>query len=283
MQRRFQQVDVFGSGPISGNPLAVVVDGEGLSENEMQALARWTNLSETAFLLPPTTPDADYRVRIFTLTRELAFAGHPTLGSCHAWLASGGRSRDPDTIVQECGAGLVPVRRSESGLAFAAPPLIRSGPVDDVDVDELATVLGIPRARIVDTQWVDNGPGWVAVLLEDANAVLAAEPDFGRATRPGEIDIGIVGPYPAGSECAYEIRAVFSDATGGMREDPVTGSLNASVAQWLLATGRATAPYVVSQGTRLGVAGRPRIDTDADGTVWVGGDTVTVIDGTIEL
>jgi PhzF family phenazine biosynthesis protein len=283
MRRRFQQVDVFSPYPFSGNPLAVVVDGEGLSTEEMQHFARWTNLSETTFLLPPTSPEADYRVRIFTLARELPFAGHPTLGSCHAWLQSGGVPRDPGRIVQECGAGLVPVRRGDSGLAFAAPPLIRTGPVDEAFVETLAGVLGIGRGEIVDVQWADNGPGWVAVLLKDADAVLAVEPDFSRYSGEGSLDIGLVGPYPPGAECAFEVRAVFSDEQGGMREDPVTGSLNASLAQWLLASGRATAPYVASQGTRLGRRGRPRIEQDADGTVWVGGDAVTCIDGEVEL
>ena len=283
MRRRFQQVDVFSPDPFLGNPLAVVVDGEGLSTEEMQGFSRWTNLSETTFLLPPTTPEADYRVRIFTLARELPFAGHPTLGSCHAWLAAGGVPQSGDTVVQECGAGLVPIRRGEHGLAFAAPPLLRTGPVDEALVEQLAEVLGTSRGDIVDAQWADNGPGWVAVLLKDAQAVLALEPDFSGWTGEGSLDIGIVGPYPPGSECAWEVRAVFSDEQGAMREDPVTGSLNASLAQWLLASGRATAPYVASQGTRLGRRGRPRIGQDADGTVWVGGPTLTCITGEVEI
>lgn len=283
MLRRYQLVDVFGSGPFTGNPLAVVLDAAGLTTEEMQHFARWMNLSETTFLLPPADPGADYRVRIFTLARELPFAGHPTLGSCHAWLIAGGAPRQPGSIVQECAAGLVPIRQDDDGLAFAAPPLVRSGPVDEAFVEELATILRIDRAEIVDTQWVDNGPGWVAVLLEDAAAVLAIKPDFTRYTGQGSIDIGLVGPYPDGSECAFEVRAVFSDDQGGMREDPVTGSLNASLGQWLLASGRATAPYVTSQGTGLGRRGRPRIDRDASGTVWVGGDTMTYVDGQLEI
>lgn len=282
MRRRFQQVDVFSPEPLLGNPLAVVVDGDGLSTEEMRRFARWTNLSETTFLLPPTTPEADYRVRIFALARELPFAGHPTLGSCHAWLAAGGVPRDPGRIVQECGAGRVPIRRTEHGLAFAAPPLLRAGPVDEALTRTLAEVLGIARDEIVDARWADNGPGWVAVLLKDADAVLAAEPNLGRWTGDGPLDLGIVGPYPPGGECAWEVRAVFSDA-GVLREDPVTGSLNASLAQWLLDSGRATAPYVASQGTRLDRRGRPRIDRDADGTVWVGGPTHTCIQGEVEL
>lgn len=285
MRRKFQQVDVFSAKPFFGNPLAVVLNAEGLSTEEMQRFARWMNLSETAFLLPATSSDADYRVRIFTLARELPFAGHPTLGSCHAWLTAGGEpSRaDPDRIVQECGAGLVPVRRDDHGLAFAAPPLVRTGPVDEAFVKQLAVVLGIDREEIVDTQWVDNGPGWVAVLLRDADAVLAVDPDFTRYSGEGSLEIGLVGPYPSDAECAFEIRGVFSDERGGMIEDPVTGSLNASLGQWLLSTGRATAPYVASQGTRLGRRGRPRIDQDSDGTVWVGGATVTCITGDVEI
>jgi PhzF family phenazine biosynthesis protein len=283
MRRRFQQVDVFSPDPFLGNPLAVVLDAEGLSTEEMQRFSRWTNLSETTFLLPPTSPEADYRVRIFTLAKELPFAGHPTLGSCHAWLEAGGVPRDAGRIVQECGAGLVPIRRDGHGLAFAAPPLLRTGPVDEAFVEQVAAVLGIGRREVVDAQWADNGPGWVAVLLNDARAVLALEPDFSRYSGDGSLDIGIVGPYPPDSECAWEVRAVFSDEQSGMREDPVTGSLNASLAQWLLATGRATAPYVASQGTRLGRRGRPRIGQDADGTVWVGGPAITCIRGEVEL
>lgn len=249
----------------------------------MQRFTRWANLSETAFLLTATSPDADYRVRIFTLARELPFAGHPTLGSCHAWLTAGGEPSRPDRIVQECGAGLVPVRRDNHGLAFAAPPLVRTGPVDDALVKQLAVVLGIDRDQILDTQWVDNGPGWVAVLLRDADAVLTVEPDFTKYSGEGSLEIGLVGTYPPGAECAFEVRGILSDERGGMIEDPVTGSLNASLGQWLLSTGRATAPYVASQGTRLGRRGRPRIDQDSDGTFWVGGSTVTYITGDVEL
>lgn len=283
MLRRFQQIDVFATKPFSGNPLAVVLDAEGLSTEEMQHFARWTNLSETTFLLPATSPEADYRVRIFTLARELPFAGHPTLGTCHAWLASGGVPREPNLIVQECGAGLVRVRRGNHGLAFAAPPLLRTGPVEEQFVEQLAEVLGIDRREIVDTQWVDNGPGWVAVLLNSAAKVLALEPALTKYAGEGSLDIGLVGPYPPGSECAFEVRAIFSDERGVMREDPVTGSLNASLAQWLLASGRATAPYVVSQGTRLGRAGRPHIIQDADGAVWVEGATAAYIRGEIDI
>jgi PhzF family phenazine biosynthesis protein len=281
--RRFQQVDVFGTGPCSGNPVAVVLDGEGLTTEEMQRFTRWTNLSEATFVLPPTTPDADYRVRIFTLAHELPFAGHPTLGTCHAWLTAGGRPRDPDRIVQECGAGLVPIRRSDAGLAFAAPPLIRSGVPDDADLDRAVAVLGIDRDQVLDAAWVDNGPGWLGVLLADAEQVLAVEADLGRDPGQGPLDVGVVGMHPPGAPFAYEVRALFGDGTSMLREDPVTGSLNASVAQWLLDTGRVSAPYLARQGTRLGRDGRVQVQQDADGTVWVGGATATVVSGEVAL
>jgi PhzF family phenazine biosynthesis protein len=274
--RPFRQVDVFTTTAYAGNPVAVVLDGAGLSTDEMQRLAHWTNLSETTFVLPPEAPDADYRVRIFTPVAELPFAGHPTLGTCHAWLGAGGTAKDADVVVQECGAGLVPVRRTEQGLAFAAPALIRSGPVEESLVLHIAAVLGIDRAEILDAEWADNGPGWVAVLLESADAVLAL--------RPGEVDLdlGVVGPYPPGSPQAFEVRA-FSQTDSGTVEDPVTGSLNASLAQWLLRTGRASAPYVASQGTALGRSGRVHVSQDADEMIWVGGGTITCVSGEVEL
>jgi PhzF family phenazine biosynthesis protein len=276
MQRSFSQVDVFASGPYSGNPVAVVLDASGLETEAMQRVAHWINVSETTFLLPPSSPDADYQVRIFTPTQELPFAGHPTLGTCHAWLAAGGSPTQADLVVQECKAGLVQVRRTEEGFAFAAPPLIRSGEVEDELVDHLASLLNIDRGEIQDTQWVDNGPGWVAVLLASADAVLAL--------RPGvvDLDLGAVGPYPEGSPCALEVRA-FIPKDGSTMEDPVTGSLNASLAEWLLRTGRVTAPYVASQGTALGRAGRVHVSRDGDDTIWVGGSTVTCISGELEL
>jgi PhzF family phenazine biosynthesis protein len=283
MRRRFQQVDVFGGGPLSGNPLAVVIDAGELSTEQMLRFTRWANLSETTFLLPPTTPEADYRVRIFTLAGELPFAGHPTLGTCHAWLATGGVPRDAGVVVQECGVGLVPIRRGAERLAFAAPPLIRSGPVEEGRVAQLASVLGIDRSQVVDAQWIDNGPGWVGVLLADAAAVLSLEPDFRRYAGEGSLDIGVVGAYPPGAACAFEIRALLGDDRGAMLEDPVTGSLNASVAQWLLGSGRATAPYVASQGTRLGRRGRVYVDQDPTGAIWVGGATVTHVTGQVEI
>jgi PhzF family phenazine biosynthesis protein len=275
MARPFAQVDVFTDTPYAGNAVAVVLGADGLTTEDMQRFATWTNLSETTFVLAPTA-DADYRVRIFTPVLELPFAGHPTLGTCHAWLEAGGEPRASDLIVQECGAGLVTVRRTADGLAFAAPPLVRSGPVDEELVARVAAALNLERSAIVDAQWADNGPGWVAVMLDSADAVLAVHPGF------DELDLGVVGPYPEGSPYAFEVRAFFPK-DGVLVEDPVTGSLNASLAQWLLGDGRARAPYVASQGTALGRAGRVHITRDDDGTIWVGGGTVTCITGNVEL
>jgi PhzF family phenazine biosynthesis protein len=283
MPRHFQQIDVFGANPYAGNPLAVVFGAEGLSTEEMQTFARWANLSESTFLFEPTSSEADYRVRIFTPLRELPFAGHPTLGSCHAWLSAGGSPRQQGVVVQECAAGLVRIKRGAARLAFAAPPLLRSGPVDENLTVAMADVLQIPRKEIVEAQWIDNGPGWVGLLLKDADSVLAIEPDFSRYKGEEPLHIGIAGPCPKGAECAFEVRAVYADATGQMREDPVTGSLNASLAQWLIGTGRAKPPYVTSQGTKLGRLGRPYIEQDAEGTIWIGGTTVTHVKGEIEI
>jgi PhzF family phenazine biosynthesis protein len=276
VQRSFYEIDVFTTTPYFGNALAVVLDGHGLTGSEMQRFARWMNLSETTFVSPPSRAGADYQVRIFTPTVELPFAGHPTLGTCHAWLSSGGTPADHGAIVQECAAGLIPIRRTADGLAFAAPPLVRSGPTGEPLAEHIAEVLGIKRAEIVDLEWADNGPGWIAVLLASADEVLAL--------RPGvtDLDVGVVGPYPAGSPEAFEVRA-FVPKNGATDEDPVTGSLNASIAQWLLRTGRATAPYVASQGTALGRAGRVHISRDRDNTIWVGGGTVTCVEGRVEL
>jgi PhzF family phenazine biosynthesis protein len=274
--RPFAQVDVFTAAPYRGNPVAVVLDGGGLSTAQMQRFAHWTNLSETTFVLPPTAPDADYRVRIFTPVAELPFAGHPTLGTCHAWLGAGGEPSDAGAIVQECDAGLVPIRRTPDGLAFAAPPLIRSGPVDEPLVEDIVRALGIARADIVDVAWADNGPGWVAVLLGSADAVLALRPSF------VDLDLGVVGPLPEGEPEAFEVRAFFPK-DGVLVEDPVTGSLNASLAQWLLGGGRAVAPYTARQGTALGRAGRVHVTRGGDGVIWVGGGTVTCVAGEVDL
>ncbi|MBA2253962.1 MAG: PhzF family phenazine biosynthesis protein [Chloroflexi bacterium] len=274
--RPFRQVDVFTTEPYRGNPVAVVHDADGLSTEQMARFANWTNLSETTFLLAPESSDADYRVRIFTPGSELPFAGHPTLGSCHAWLEAGGTPRQADVIVQECGAGLIRIRRTADGLAFAAPPLIRSGAVDEATVARVAKSLGIDRDEVQDAQWADNGPGWVAVLLADAQAVLDLRPGI------ADMDIGVAGPYPPGSPAAFEVRAFFPK-DGATVEDPVTGSLNASLAGWLLSSGRARAPYVASQGTALGRAGRVRVSQDDDGTIWVGGGTITCVRGAVDL
>ena len=272
---QFRQVDVFTDTPYFGNPVAVVLGADGLSGEQMQRFARWTNLSETTFVLAPRASGADYLVRIFTPTSELPFAGHPTLGTCHAWLEAGAGSAGQDAVVQECGAGLITVRRTDAGLAFAAPPLVRSGPVEEAVAERVVRALNLMPSDLVDIAWADNGPGWVAVLLASAEAVLAV--------RPGavDMDIGVVGPYPDGSPEAFEVRA-FSPMITSI-EDPVTGSLNASLGQWLLAAGRVTAPYVASQGTAMGRRGRVHVSRDADGQVWVGGGTVTCISGTVEL
>jgi PhzF family phenazine biosynthesis protein len=275
MQRAFQQVDVFTTEPYLGNPVAVVLDCAGIGDAQMQRFAAWTNLSETTFVLPPTAAGADYRVRIFTPSVELPFAGHPTLGTCHAWLSSGGASAG-DVIVQQCGAGLVPVRRTGDGLAFAAPPLVRSGPVDEPVVRHIAALLGTDRSGIVAAEWVDNGPGWAGVLLPSADDVLALRPG------PVDMDIGVAGPCPPGSPHAFEVRA-FTPKLGATAEDPVTGSLNASLAQWLTRTGRAAVPYTVSQGTAVGRRGRVHVSADPDGTIWVGGGTVTCVTGQVDL
>jgi PhzF family phenazine biosynthesis protein len=278
----FQIVDVFGAEAFAGNPVAVVRLQHEIDAALMLRVTRWLNLSETSFLLPPTDLAADYRVRIFTPARELPFAGHPTLGTCHAWLHAGGVPRDEHVVVQECGAGLVRVRRDGAALAFAAPAVIRAGAVEDEKLREIAQVLRIESAEIVAAQWVDNGPGWVAVMLASADAVLAVEPAPRHSER---IDLGVVGPYPEGHAraAAYEIRAFFSDPFGGLVEDPVCGSLNASVAQWLIREGKATAPYQVTQGSRLNRDGRIAVSQGGDGQVWIGGATATLLSGTATL
>jgi PhzF family phenazine biosynthesis protein len=276
MPRRFAQVDVFSDTAYLGNPVAVVLDGDGLTSDQMQRFAAWTNLSETTFVVAATDPAADYRVRIFDTSSELPFAGHPTLGTCHAWLAAGGRPRDIERIVQECGAGLVTVRRTPDGLAFQSPEAFRSGPVDEALGRRIVDVLRIERETIVDTQWAANGPNWVVAMLRSADAVLSLEPGF------VDFDLGVVGPYPAGSPEAFEVRAFFPK-DGRTAEDPVTGSLNGALAQWLVRTGRATLPYVASQGGALGRAGRVHLSADEDGAVWVAGATRACVTGEVEL
>jgi PhzF family phenazine biosynthesis protein len=276
---QFRQVDVFGSGPLTGNPVAVVHGADDLADDRMQQFAQWTNLSETTFLLRPISPHADYRLRIFTPSGELPFAGHPTLGSAHAWLEAGGAPHVASRVVQECGAGLVTVDRGDR-LAFAAPPLRRSGPVGEADVARICAALRIGPDEIVDSQWVDNGPGWVAVLLRDAQAVLDLQPDPAVF---GDLELGAVGLYPAGSEVAVEVRAFVPGM--GIGEDPVTGSLNAGLGQWLVGT-RLPDEYVAAQGTVIGRRGRVHVrretinETDV---VWVGGDTRTTLVGQAEL
>lgn len=276
MLRQFRQVDVFAAAPYRGNPLAVVLGADGMTGEQMQTFANWTNLSETTFVLEPDDELADYQVRIFTPSQELPFAGHPTLGSCHAWLEAGGEPRHEDMIIQQCGAGLITIRRDGPGLRFAAPPVLRSGPVDEQLARQIAGILRISREEIVDLQWADNGPGWIAVLLASADAVLALHPG------PTDLDLGVAGPYPPGSAAAFEVRA-FLPGQSGTDEDPVTGSLNASMAQWLIATGRASAPYLVRQGTALGRRGEVRITADDEGVVWIGGSATTCVTGHVAL
>ncbi len=274
--RPFSQVDVFGAGAQSGNPLAVVHEADGLTDADMQRFANWTNLSETTFLLPPTTDEADYRVRIFTGTQELPFAGHPTLGSAHAWLMAGGTPRHEGRVVQECGAGLVSVRRGDR-LAFAAPPRTRTGPLDDATLERVVAALRIDPSQVAGHEWLVNGPEWVGVRLGSAEEVLALEPDF---TIFDGLDIGVVGPHGRGSATSIEVRAFIP--ADGFAEDPVTGSLNAGIAQWLIGEGLLPPSYVAAQGTRLGRSGRVYVEQDGD-DIWIGGDTVMTIAGSVRI
>ncbi len=295
-QRPFKQVDVFTARPYYGNPLAVVLDGSGLSTEEMQHFTNWTNLSECTFVLPPTDVAADYKVRIFCPGRELPFAGHPTLGTCHAWLemgstpqasgAAGGKPKG-EFIVQECGLGLIKIRRDGVKLAFAAPPLLKSGPLPEADVALIARGLGVARSEIVAHAWCDNGPNWRGVLLGSAEQVLALKPD--AAVLAG-LDIGVVGPrgkvgvigsQQSGSDTQFEIRAFFL-GNNGLAEDPVTGSLNAGVAQWLIGAGIAPPNYIAAQGTAMGRAGRVHVSSVGD-DIWIGGESVTCIEGKVNL
>ncbi|MEZ5706895.1 MAG: PhzF family phenazine biosynthesis protein [Burkholderiaceae bacterium] len=290
-QRAFKQVDVFTDTPYRGNPLAVVLDGSGLSSADMQHFTNWTNLSECTFLLPPTdegrAQGADYRVRIFCPGRELPFAGHPTLGSCHAWLEAGGTPRDPQFVVQECGVGLVRLRRDEKRLAFAAPPLIKSGPLAQEDLALIARGLGVAPQDIVAHSWCDNGPNWRGVLLASAEQVLALKPD---GSVLAGLDVGVAGPRgkvgvagtQAASDTQLEVRAFFPGANG-LCEDPVTGSLNAALAQWLIGAELMPERYVAAQGTKLDRHGRVHIERDGQGTIWVGGASVTCIHGEVVM
>lgn len=285
MPRHFKQVDVFTNVAYRGNPLAVVLDAVGLTPAEMQSFTDWTNLSEATFLLPPEDPSADYKVRIFCPGRELPFAGHPTLGSCHAWLESGGKPKR-EFIVQECGVGLVKIRRDGDRLAFAAPPLKKTGPLPEAEVELIARGLGIQRNEIIHHSWCDNGPSWRGVMLATAEQVLSLKPD---AQILAGLDVGVVGPRGkvgvvgahADGEAQFELRAFFP-VKSGMAEDPVTGSLNAGVAQWLIGAGLAPKQYIASQGTVLGRAGRVYVQQDGD-TIWIGGSSVTCIEGSVKL
>lgn len=276
MPRPFKQVDVFTSVPYRGNPVAVVMDGSDIETETMQRFAHWTNLSETTFLLPPDDPTADYRVRIFTPVAELPFAGHPTIGTCHAWIEAGGTPKQGDRIVQECGVGLVALKRDDDRVAFAAPPLIRSGSVEPEILEQALASLGLGYDEVVASAWVDNGPGWIGVQVETVERLHEITPSY------APLDLGVVAPHRPGGPAQWEVRAFFP-VEGVMREDPVTGSLNASFAQWMLGAGVATAPYIASQGAALGREGRVRVSQDGDGTIWVGGDSVTCIDGRIEI
>ncbi len=275
--RTFAQVDVFSAVPLGGNPVAVVLDAEGLDDEVMAAFARWANLSETTFVLPPTDPGADYRVRILTPGGEPPFAGHPTLGTAHAWLEAGGRPAASDRIVQQCGIGLVELRRDGRRLAFAAPPC----QVSAMPPDRLAAItaaLGLDPSDVQAARVLTNGPAWQTLLLPDAAAVLAIRPDVPALTPLGAV--AVIGPHAEGDELAFEMRA-FSPGDG-IPEDPATGSLGAGVAQWLVPEGLAPASYVAGQGTAIGRTGRIHIRTDEAGT-WVGGDTTTVVTGTVLL
>ena len=278
----FSQVDVFAPAPMTGNPVAVVHDATGLDDAQMAAFARWTNLSETTFLLPPTDPAADYRLRIFTPGEELPFAGHPTLGSAHAWLGAGGTPASEGRIVQECGIGLVELRRSDDALAFEAPAFLRGGAVDERTLSRALGALGTTRDRVLRSNWVDNGPGWLGLQLADADDVLGLRPDFAAM---GGLQVGVIGAHEPHVSAAIgadlEVRAFCPDFA--IPEDPVTGSLNAGFALWLTRAGHLPPSYVARQGTVLGRDGRVQVTTDADGRIWVGGACATLVTGSLTL
>lgn len=269
-------VDVFGSGPLSGNPLAVVRGGEGLSDAQMLRLTQWLGFSETTFLLPPTDPAADYRVRIFYPAGELPFAGHPTLGSAFAWLAAGGSARKPGVVVQQCAAGLITVRQEGDMLAFAAPPLVRTGLLNAEERAEAVRVAGVKDEWIVEAVHIANGPKWQLLRLHSAEHVLAAEP---AAKATVGTDVGLAAPAAPGSGVDWELRAFFANQHGQVTEDPVTGSFNAGLAMHLFASGLATGSYRAAQGRKTGADGLIHLSQDADGTVWVGGRCEMVAQG----
>lgn len=273
----FSQVDVFAPGPKPGNPVAVVHNADGLSAEQMQSFANWTNLSETTFLLKPTQPEADYRLRIFTPASELPFAGHPTLGSAHAWLEIGGQPQRPGELVQECEVGLVKISQTAGEQFFEAPPLRRSGPVEPEVLERAIASLGITPEQVLDSNWVDNGPGWLGIRLASARQVLDLTPDF---VAMGKLNVGVIGAYGDGGPADFEVRGFVPGLD--IPEDPVTGSLNAGLAQWLIGSGVAEGNYTVSQGTALGRGGRLTITTEGD-SIWVGGASRTVIRGSVFL
>ncbi len=274
-KRDFQQVDVFSEVPLKGNPVAVVLGADGLSTEAMQDFTRWMNLSESTFLLQPTDPAADYKVRIFTPAEELPFAGHPTLGSCHAWLRAGGQPKG-EHVVQECAAGLIPIRQAVETLAFAAPPLVKDDPVSEIELARIVAGLGVSAGDVLRSQWIDNGPGWVGVMLKSRVALLAVEPNYDAM---GGLEIGVVAPGEPGDETQFEVRAFMPSLRA---EDPVTGSLNASVAQWLIGEGVAPSSYVAAQGTAMNRAGRIHVSSEGD-NLWIGGKTTTWVEGQVLL
>lgn len=280
MKHSFRQVDVFGEDPCTGNPVLVVLNAEGLDDEVLRRFSVWSNLSECTFVLPPTSADADYRVRIFSLNTELPFAGHPTLGTARAWLDAGGVPTTPNLVVQECGAGLVPIRIEGDRLSFSAPPRLRSGPVDSATLDKLIEILGIENEQVLDAEWLDNGPGWVGLLLDHADTVLKLRPDTSK--HPGRWDIGVIGTQRPESATSLELRAFFTDGVEPLREDPVTGSLNAAAAQWLIRAGYSKAPYVAAQGTAMGRHGRIHV-AERNGNIWVGGRAEVILSGSVAL
>jgi PhzF family phenazine biosynthesis protein len=277
--RRFIQCDVFTSRPTRGNGLAVVVDGDGLSTETMQAFAAWTNLAETTFLMPPTVTTADYKVRIFTPAREMLFAGHPTLGSCASWLHTGGKPKSPGVVRQECGVGIVDIDISAEVPAFAAPATT----VAALAPDKLAAItgaLGLAADRIIRTAQLSNGPVWQVLQLASAADVLAA--DSSKIRYPHFLGVGLIGAHPSESACQYETRML--GASSGMSEDPITGSLNAAIAKWMYGAGHWHGSVIIAQGTRIGREGRVHIRQDAAvDTVWIGGETQILIEGTLTL
>lgn len=280
MSYPIQYVDVFGSESFSGNPLAVITADDTLTTQQMQRISHWLNLSETTFLLPATQPEADYRVRIFTPEQELPFAGHPTLGSCHAWLAAGHTSKQNGVVVQESAIGCVSIRRYSDMLSFSAPPLLRSGPLSEDELESVSAFLKINPEEIVDAAWIDNGPGWMGVRLASAEQVLAIQPDVGWST---SLSIGVVGPHDTAADAQFEVRAFYKAEKGALIEDPVTGSLNASLGQWLYNAGIVEGDYIAAQGTAIGRKGRVFVHQDETGQVWVGGQTHTRIHGVLAL